>query len=163
MALADYYPKLSLPGALGVDSLSANHLFTAASFEPSATGAIQWRIFDFGKVDAEVKQARGANGEALAQYRETVLKAAQDVEDAFITLTETEQRTKQVEDEVASLQRARDLSQQSYAAGAITLTDVLDADRQLLVTRDDLAQNRADAARAAVRSFRALGGGWSAS
>ncbi len=163
VALADYYPKLSLSGVLGFDSLSANHLFTAASFEPAATGAIQWRIFDFGKVDAEVKQARGANGEALAQYRETVLKAAQDVEDAFITLTETEQRTVQVEDEVQSLKRARDLSQQSYAAGAITLTDVLDADRQLLVTRDDLAQNRADAARAAVRSFRALGGGWSAS
>jgi NodT family efflux transporter outer membrane factor (OMF) lipoprotein len=163
VALADYYPKLSLSGVLGFDSLSANHLFTAASFEPAATGAIQWRIFDFGKVDAEVKQARGANGEALAQYRETVLKAAQDVEDAFITLTETEQRTVQVEDEVQSLRRARDLSQQSYAAGAITLTDVLDADRQLLVTRDDLAQNRADAARAAVRSFRALGGGWSAS
>jgi outer membrane protein TolC len=62
--------------------------------------------------------------------------------------------------EVASLQRARDLSQQSYLAGTIPLTDVLDADRQLLAAQDDLAANRTSSARAAVGSFRALGGGW---
>ncbi len=45
-------------------------------------------------------------------------------------------------------------------AGAIPLTDVLDADRQLLVARNDVESTRADAARAAVRTFRALGGGW---
>ncbi|MBW8837549.1 MAG: TolC family protein, partial [Burkholderia sp.] len=60
----------------------------------------------------------------------------------------------------ASLTRARDLSERAYRAGAITLTDVLDADRQLLVARDDLDSSRADAARAAVGAFRALGGGW---
>ena len=51
-------------------------------------------------------------------------------------------------------------SQQSYAAGVIPLTDVLAADRQLLTARDDLADDRASAARAAVRTYRALGGGW---
>ena len=66
----------------------------------------------------------------------------------------------QLHDEVGSLTQARDLSQQSYQAGAIALTDVLDADRQWLAARDDLAANRAEAARAAVRSFRAVGGGW---
>jgi NodT family efflux transporter outer membrane factor (OMF) lipoprotein len=162
VAVADYYPKLSLSGLLGFDSMSANHLFTAASFEPAATGALRWRLFDFGKVDAEVAQARGANSEALAQYRGIVLHAAEDVEDAFITLTQTETRTLQLQDEVRSLTRSRDLSQQSYNAGAIPLTDVLDADRQLLSAQDDLALNRANAARAAVRSFRALGGGWTA-
>ena len=161
-ALSDYYPKLSLSGLLGFDSLSANHLFTAAAFQPAISGALRWRIFDFGKVDAEVGQARGANAEALARYRQAVLRAAQDVEDAFKTLVELEARTAQLETEVRSLQRSRDLSQQAFTAGSIPLTDVLDADRQLLVARDVLAQNRGDAVRAAVRSFRALGGGWSA-
>lgn len=160
-ALSDYYPKLSLSGLLGFDSLSANHLFTAAAFQPSIAGALRWRIFDFGKVDAEVGQTRGANAEALARYRQTVLRAAKDVEDAFKTLVELEARTAQIESEVQSLQRSRDLSQQAFEAGSIPLTDVLDADRQLLVARDTLAQNRGDAVRAAVRSFRALGGGWS--
>jgi outer membrane protein TolC len=57
------------------------------------------------------------------------------------------------------LRGARDLSERAYKAGAIPLTDVLDADRQLLVARDDVESTRADAARAAVRTFRALGGG----
>ncbi|HEY0181604.1 MAG TPA: efflux transporter outer membrane subunit [Rhodopila sp.] len=161
VAVSDYYPKISLSGALGFDSLSANHLFTATAFEPGVTGALRWRLFDFGKVDAEVASAHGADAEALARYRQSVLRAAEDVENAFMGLTQTETRTQQVQDEVSSLTKARDLSQQSYAAGVIPLTDVLDADRQLLTAQDDLARNRADAARAEVRSFRALGGGWS--
>jgi outer membrane protein TolC len=50
-----------------------------------------------------------------------------------------------------------------HRAGIITLTDVLDADRLLRVAQDELARTRADAARVAVASFRALGGGWSGS
>ena len=77
-----------------------------------------------------------------------------------MTLTETEARVAELNGEVASLTRSRDLSQQSYIAGAITLTDVLDADRELLAAQDAFDSNRTDAARSAVSSFRALGGGW---
>ncbi len=111
-------------------------------------------------MDAEVAQARGGNAEALATYRQAVLKAAEDVENAFMALTQTEERLQELKGEVASLTRTRDLSQQAYEEGAIPLTDVLDADRQLLTARDDLDDTSANAARAAVRSFRALGGGW---
>ncbi|WP_308720781.1 efflux transporter outer membrane subunit [Komagataeibacter xylinus] len=159
-ALGDYYPKLSLMGILGFQSLSPNKLFTAPGFQAAGSGAIRWRIFDFGKIDAEVQQARGANAEALARYRLTVLHAAEDVENAFTTLVQSEQRTDELQAAVASLTRAHDLSQQSFQAGVIPLTDVLDADRQLLDAQDQLALNRANAARAAVSSFRALGGGW---
>ena len=159
-AIADYYPKVSLSGLLGFDSISAGHLFTASAFQAAGTGALRWRLFDFGRVDAEVRQARGANAEALALYRLSVLKAAEDVENAFTALSQTEARRQELQDEVASLTRARDLSERAYKAGAITLTDVLDADRQLLVARDELDSVRAELARAAVGTFRALGGGW---
>jgi len=159
-AISEYYPKISISGLLGFESLSTSKLFSAAAFQPAATGALRWRLFDFGKVDAEVAASRGRDAEALAQYRATVLHAAEDVENAFIGLVQTEQRTGTLRAELASLARARDLSQQSYDAGAIALTDVLDADRQLLEAQDDLARNGADAAREAVRSYRALGGGW---
>jgi NodT family efflux transporter outer membrane factor (OMF) lipoprotein len=159
-AISDYYPKISLSGALGFDSLNANHLFTAKAFQPIGTGALSWRLFDFGKVDAEVAQARGTQAEALAQYRQAALKAAEDVENALISLSQTEVHVAELQGEVDSLTRARDLSQKAYEAGSITLTDVLDADRQLLTARDELDANRADAAQAAVGIFRALGGGW---
>jgi outer membrane protein TolC len=88
------------------------------------------------------------------------LTAAEDVEDALMSLSQTETHVTELQGEVEALTRARDLSDRAYQAGAITLTDVLDADRQLLSARDELDSNKADAARAAVRTFRALGGGW---
>jgi NodT family efflux transporter outer membrane factor (OMF) lipoprotein len=126
VAISDYYPKISLSGALGFDSINAGTLFNGQAFQAIGGGALRWRLFDFGKVKAEIAQAR----------------------------------LEQLEDEVGSLTRARDLSQRAYKAGAITLTDVLDADRQLLVARNEVESTRADAARAAVGTFRALGGGW---
>jgi NodT family efflux transporter outer membrane factor (OMF) lipoprotein len=160
-SLADYYPKVSLSGVLGFESLSSGNLFNSQAFQPVGTGAIRWRLFDFGRVRAEVAQARGADAEALARYQESVLHAAEDVENAFLSLQQTEVRTRALEAEVGELGHARELSQQAYSAGVIPLTDVLDADRLLLSARDDLAQSRANDARAAVRVYRSLGGGWS--
>jgi NodT family efflux transporter outer membrane factor (OMF) lipoprotein len=159
-AISDYYPKISLSGALGLDSLGTSHLFSASAFQAVGGGALRWRLFDFGKVDAEVQQAKGANAEALAVYRQSVLHAAEDVENALISLSQTEVRASEIQDQVEALTKARDLSEQAYRAGSITLTDVLDADSQLLTARDELDSNRADAARAAVGVYRAFGGGW---
>jgi NodT family efflux transporter outer membrane factor (OMF) lipoprotein len=159
-ALADYYPKLSLSGIVGSQALAPAHLFEQQGFQPVSVVGLRWRLFDFGAVAAEVKRARGANAEALLQYRRSVLHAAEDVEDAFSLLVQSENRRNEVVREIAELQRVRDLSKESYAAGVIGLTDVLDADRQLLAAKDDLAVARESAARAAVGSYRALGGGW---
>jgi NodT family efflux transporter outer membrane factor (OMF) lipoprotein len=159
-ALAGYYPKLSVSGIVGSQALAPAHLFEQQGFQPISVVGLRWRLFDFGAVAAEVKRARGANAEALLQYRSSVLHAAEDVEDAFSLLVQSENRRNEIVREIAELQRVRDLSQQSYAAGVIGLTDVLDADRQLLAAKDDLAAARESAARAAVGSYRALGGGW---
>ena len=160
VALAEYYPKISLAGVLGFDSLNSGSLFTSGGFQPAAVAGLRWRLFDFGRVNAEVKQTRGINAEALVDYRQAVLKAAEDVENALASLSETEAYSVEVQAEVRSLTRVRDLSQEAYRAGSITLTDVLDADRQLLTAQDQLAANRADAARSAVGVFRSFGGGW---
>jgi outer membrane protein TolC len=161
VAISDYYPKFSLSGLLGFESLSPGNLCKAATFQPAAVAGLRWRLFDFGKVDAEVAQARGADAEALAQYRLSILRAAEDVENAFTRLVQLEAHAEELQREVAALTRARDLSQSAYQAGINPLSDVLDARRQLLSAQDELAHTRADAARAAVQTFRALGGGWS--
>jgi outer membrane protein TolC len=145
---------------LGLDSLNSGRLFTESAFQPAAVAGLRWRLFDFGRVDAEVKQAKGANAEALINYRQSVLKAAEDVENALALLTATQANVVELQAEVKSLTRARDLSQEAYRAGSITLTDVLDADRELLLSQDQLDANRADAARSAVVVFRSFGGGW---
>jgi NodT family efflux transporter outer membrane factor (OMF) lipoprotein len=160
VAVSEYYPKVSLSALLGFESLSSGQLFNAASFQPEATAGLRWRLFDFGRVDAEVAQANSINAQALLQYRQAILRATEDVENAFMALAQLELQTHDLVDEVDALGRARDASQQSYLAGASSLTDVLDADRQSLAAQDQLARVRADTDRAAVMSFRALGGGW---
>jgi NodT family efflux transporter outer membrane factor (OMF) lipoprotein len=161
VAISEYYPKVSLAALLGFESLSAGRLWSAESFQPQATAGLRWRLFDFGRIDSEVAQADSVHVQALLAYRQTVLRATEDVENAFMALAQLQLQTRELEGEVDALARARDAAQESYLGGASSLTDVLDADRQLLVAQDELARTRADSDRAAVMSFRALGGGWS--
>jgi NodT family efflux transporter outer membrane factor (OMF) lipoprotein len=160
VAMAEYYPKVSLTALLGFESLNGAALFNSASFQPEAVGGLRWRLFDFGRVDAEVAQAKGANVEALAEYRQSMLRATEDVENAVVQLIQLEAQYGELQDEVSANVRARGAAQQQYVAGVVSLLEVLDADRQLLSSRDALAQVHADDARAAVEAFRALGGGW---
>ncbi|MEM5430475.1 efflux transporter outer membrane subunit [Cupriavidus oxalaticus] len=160
VATAEYYPKLSLSALLGFESLSAGKLFTASAFQPAAAAGLRWRLFDFGRVDAEVAQAKGANAEALATYRKAMLRATEDVENAIIALTQLELQSKDLAVEVAAHARARGAAEDAYKGGAVSLFEVLEEDRLLLAARDQQARVRADNARAAVATFRALGGGW---
>nr|WP_295741867.1 TolC family protein [uncultured Acidocella sp.] len=160
VAVSQYYPKISISGLLGFESLDAGQLFTSAAFQPQAVAGLRWRLFEFGKIDDEVLQAKGGYAEALADYRGTVLKAAGDVENAFMALAQDESRQAELQNEVEALRRSRGSAQAAYSQGAIPLTDVLDADRQLLQAQDQLALNRADTAQDDVSLFRAMGGGW---
>ncbi len=160
-AVSEYYPSFSLSGLLGFESLDTGKLFTSSAFQPAAVAGIHWRLFDFGRIDAEVAQAKGANREALLQYRQSMLKATEDVEDAIVAVSELEQQHALLTKEVQAHQTARDAAQDAFRGGAVSLVEVLDEDRQLLASRDLLARVRTDDARSAVAAFRALGGGWS--
>ena len=160
-ATAEYYPKLSLAALLGFESLSAGKLFTSAAFQPAAAAGLRWRLFDFGRVDAEVAHAEGRNAEALANYRRAMLRATEDVENAIIVLVQLEAQNKELANEIDAQVRARTASEEAYKGGAASLFEVLEQDRQLLAARDQQARVQADNARAAVATFRALGGGWS--
>lgn len=163
VAISDYYPKISLSGALCFGSFRTGNLFKSGSLQARGGGLVRWRLFDFGKVDAEVKQARGANAEALAIYRQAVLRAAEDVENALTAFSQTQLRVSELAAQVQALTKARELSEQAYRAGSISLTDVLSANAELLVARDQLDSERTAIARSAVAVFRALGGGWTPS
>ncbi|MFM2370531.1 MAG: hypothetical protein RIS85_253 [Pseudomonadota bacterium] len=159
-AMSEYYPKFTLSGLLGTATTNAGGLFTGNAIQANGILGLRWRLFDFGRVDAEIAAAKGQNAEALAAYKLTVLRASQDVEDAFSTLVQQEQRAALLTDSEASLRKARDRAEIAYKGGISSLVEVLDADRRLLEARDGALQAKADAAHGAVASFRALGGGW---
>jgi NodT family efflux transporter outer membrane factor (OMF) lipoprotein len=160
VATAEYYPQVSISALLGFSSLGSAGLLSSAAFQPQAALGLRWRLFDFGRVDAEVAQAKGANAEALALYRKSMLHATEDVENSVVTLTQLEAQHAQLAQQVSAQTRARDAAEESYKGGLVGLYEVLEEDRQLLAARDQLARVHADDARAAVATFRALGGGW---
>jgi NodT family efflux transporter outer membrane factor (OMF) lipoprotein len=161
-AVADYYPKVSIAGLIGVDSIDAGHLFVADALQHQVTAGLQWRLFDFGRVDAEVARARGGEAQALAAYRATVLRAVEEVEDAFTRLTEDKAQAGALDRQVEQLDVARRQATQAYAEGVLSLIELRDADRDLQTASDQRVQARAGAALAAVAAFRAMGGGWRA-
>ena len=162
-AIAEYYPKFSLAGLLGsATAVASGNLFTQAASQAQGVLGLRWRLFDFGRVDAQIAAARGQEAEALAAYRLAVLRAAEDVENAFSALVKREAQVVILTRGEASLARARANAFAAYQGGVVSLIEVLDADSKLLQVRDGKAQAQTEAARAAIASFRALGGGWDA-
>jgi len=161
-AISEYYPKFSLSGLLGFATTSGGNLGNGNTLQAQGVLGLRWRLFDFGRVDAEIAAARGQNAEALASYKQSVLRASEDVENAFTALVKRETEQGLLADGEASLSRARDASLTAYQGGVVSLIEVLDADSRLLRTRDARAQAQTEASRAAIASFRALGGGWNA-
>jgi NodT family efflux transporter outer membrane factor (OMF) lipoprotein len=160
-AMAEYYPHVSLGALLGsATTLSAGHLFGSGASEGAALLGVRWRLFDFGRIDAQIAQAKGREAESLAAYRLAVLHATEDVENAFSALANRAQQADVLVRGEEALTRARAASFAGYRRGAGSLIEVLRADDTLLRTADARAQAQADAARAAVAAYKALGGGW---
>jgi len=160
-AVSEYYPKFSLTGLVGTASTASGSIFQGSANQTQGVLGLRWRLFDFGRVDAEIKAAKGRNAEVLAAYQQSVLRATADVEDSFSSLVKREDEARILVGGEQSLSKARSASELAYKAGAVSLIEVLDADARLLAARDARAKADTEAARAAVRSFRALGGGWS--
>ncbi|KMJ52750.1 RND transporter [Vogesella sp. EB] len=161
VALAEYYPKLSLSGLIGsATAVSAGNLFTSGASQAAGVLGLRWRLFDFARINAQIDQAKGQEAERLAAYRLAVLRATEDVENAFSALVKREEQAVALARGVDSLGRARSASFAAYQKGVVSLIEVLQADESLLRTADAQAQAQTESARAAVAAFKALGGGW---
>jgi NodT family efflux transporter outer membrane factor (OMF) lipoprotein len=163
VAVSEYYPKFSLAALLGsATALSSDNLFTSGASQHQSVLGLRWRLFDFGRVEAQIAAARGKTAESLAAYRLAVLKATEEVENSFSTLVNREAQLDILIRGESSLSRARESSLDAYKGGIVSLIEVLDANSNLLQVQDAKAQAQTEAAGAAIASFRALGGGWDA-
>lgn len=161
MAIAEYYPKFSFSGLIGsATSVSGGNLFTSGASQSAGLMGLRWRLFDFGRINAQIDLAKGQEAEALAAYRLAALRATEEVENAFSTLVKREDQARLLADGVDSLSRARGASFSAYQKGVVSLIEVLQADENLLRASDMRTQAQVESARSAVAAFKALGGGW---
>ena len=161
MAISEYYPTFSLSALLGSATAQGGNLFSSGAAQSAGVLGLRWRLFDFARINAQIDQAKGQQAEALAAYRQSVLRASEDVENAFSALVNRETQTATLTAGETSLSSARQSSFVAYQNGAASLIEVLNADETLLRASDAKAQAQTESARAAIAAFRALGGGWS--
>ncbi|MEV4781580.1 TolC family protein [Burkholderia sp. LMU1-1-1.1] len=163
VAIAEYYPKFSLTGLVGsATSVSGGNLFSSGASQAAGVLGLRWRLFDFGRINAQIDLAKGQEAESLAAYRLAVLRATEEVENVFSALVKREEQAGVLAQGVESLARARGASFAAYQKGVVSLIEVLQADENLLRATDMRAQAQTESARAAVAAFKALGGGWQA-
>ena len=161
VAISEYYPKFSLSALLGsATAVSGGNLFSSGASQSAGVLGLRWRLFDFGRINAQIDQAKGQEAEALAAYRLSVLRATEDVENAFSALVNRENQTATLTKGESALASARQSSFIAFQQGTASLIDVLHTDETLLQASDARAQAQTESARAAVATFRALGGGW---
>ncbi|MDR3390110.1 MAG: TolC family protein [Sulfuriferula sp.] len=160
-AIAEYYPKLSLTGLIGsATSISSGNLFTSGASQSAGILGLRWRLFDFGRINAQIEQAKGQEAEMLAAYRLAALRATEDVENAMSAMVKREEQAAVLTQGVDSLGRARAATFVAYQKGVVSMIEVLQADENLLRASDARVQAQTESAHAAVAAFRALGGGW---
>ncbi|RTL46392.1 MAG: efflux transporter outer membrane subunit [Burkholderiales bacterium] len=160
-AMSEYYPKFSLSALLGSASTgSAGHLFASDSSHMSGVLGLRWRLFDFKRIDAQIAQAKGQERERLAAYKLAVLRATEEVETALSDLANREQALEALAQGEQALGRALRSADAAFSTGAASRIDVLRAQESVLRLSDARAVAQTEAARAAVSTFKALGGGW---
>jgi NodT family efflux transporter outer membrane factor (OMF) lipoprotein len=163
IAMAAFYPTLSLTASGGLESSSLAKWFTWPSRFWSVGPQLAETLFDAGRRRGVVAEQRAAYDATVAAYRETVLTAMQQVEDNLAALRILSGEADKVQQTVAAAQRALDISTAQYRAGTVDYLTVITAQATLLnadVTRVTLLTRRLTAS---VLLIEALGGGWNAS
>lgn len=158
-ALSGYFPQVRLLGNIGMAATSPGDLGRDAVNSVVAP-FLQWSLFDFGATRAKVEQARAGNEARLAAYEGTVLAALQDANSALARFGAARQQTLAAAKAEASADRSAALLQQRYAAGASSLIDALDVQRQQASAQDSAVQARTQVLLRYVALQKSLGLGW---
>ncbi len=161
VATAAFYPRVMLSGLAGFQSIDASTLFNWPSRVWSVGPSLQLPLFTGGRNRAQLAYARAGYDATVANYRQTVLSAFQDVEDQ---LAAQRLLAQEFEAENAALKAARrtlEISNTRYKGGVITYLEVAIAQSSSLGHEQTVVQLAARRLNAAVALIKALGAGWS--
>ncbi len=162
VARSAYFPDITLSPTLGWESTRFSNLFTAPSLLWSLGASAGEVLFDGGKRAAGVDYAQAGYESAQASYRQTVLTAFQEVQNAVTGLSVLDRASTAGQAAVDDARQAFDLANDRYQGGLVAFIDVLNAEQQLLASERQEMQIHGQQAATVVYLAKALGGGWSA-
>ena len=157
---AELFPKFTLVGLGGFQSFSASDWFSSGSKYRSAGPTVTWRLLDYGRVRSQIKAAGAEADQSLAVYEKTVLTSFEDVENALAAYANEQTRYRALTAAVAANRSALDLANKRYTKGLADFLNVLDAERSLYQTQDQMAESQGTITVDLVALYKALGGGW---
>ena len=162
VATADLYPQFSLFGSISYDGLNGNisDSFGAQALAYSFGPQFQWNLFDGGRVQGNIDVQESRAEELLAAYRQTVLLALEEVENALTAYTQELVRRDALAQAVDAAQQSVGLARDLYRAGGTDFLNVLDMERSLVAQEDAMAESEGLVVQNLVRVYKALGGGW---
>jgi NodT family efflux transporter outer membrane factor (OMF) lipoprotein len=160
VAVANFYPDVTLTGSFGSESLHPSSLFDWASRMFAVGPAIDIPLFEGGRLTGTLRLREAAQRSAAVAYHKTVLQAWHDVDNALTAYAEIQHRQTAVADAERQDELALRLSEQRYQQGVADLLDVITAQTEVLKAQNALAQAQTDLETNLVRLYKALGGGW---
>jgi outer membrane protein, multidrug efflux system len=160
IARSRLYPSITLSGGLGLNAGRVGDLGESNSFVANLGASLLWSLFDHGARRAQVSAAEARRDAALAHFDQTLLAALEETEGAFVSFNRNQERTERLFAAAKAAEGAARIARARFEVGTIDFLVVLDAERELLLARDRLAQGQTAAAVALVGVYRALAGGW---
>ena len=162
VAKAAFFPAISLTGGAGFASGDVDRLFNSDSRTWSIGPSLYLPIFQGGRNRANLERSRAAYDESVALFRQRVLVAFREVQDALTATHLLAEQSAAQDRALASARRAASLAQTRYDAGFVSYLEVIDAQRTSLATARASAQLSALRLNTSVALIKALGGGWQA-
>ena len=160
VAKANYFPKISLSGVIGFDSMNTNNLFQDNSLKNSLGGSLAAPILNTGKISANVENAKANKELALINYKKTVQQAFSEVYDILNKRNAIKQKIEQQKDYVNSMEEIFKIAQNQYKIGSIDYVSLLNAKHNYLSSKTNLIQLNQSLLSSTISLHKALGGGW---
>ncbi|MCP5419689.1 MAG: efflux transporter outer membrane subunit [Gammaproteobacteria bacterium] len=160
VARAEYFPTISLTGALGSASSDLSDLFSGPARTWSYGGALLAPIFTAGKIAGQVQVAEAQQQQALLNYQQTIQTAFSEVDDSLVDLSKSQEQYEAQKKQVEAYSRYAHLAQLRYDNGYTSYLEVVDAQRNLFESELALTQNKGSVFLAVINLYKAMGGGW---
>lgn len=160
MAEANFYPAVSINGNLTYSAEHFSDLFRGDALNGTVGPSFQWNVLNYGRIVNNVRLQDARFQELVAAYQQTVLTAAQEVENGLATFLRARERTNFQAACAHDAEKAVEIVQAQYDGGTVDLTSVTLLQQTLVQQQDVLTQAQGEIALGLIQVYRALGGGW---
>lgn len=159
IATSELYPKFNLAEFLGVQNTRITD-FTPIGKSWSIGATLTTPLFNWGKLNANIKSKEAQYQQSLLGYQNTVLTAFKEVEDALVAYSKEQQKRQSLQQAVNANQQAVQLANERYEKGLTGFINVLESQQALYQTQSALVSSSAKTSADLVLLYKVLGGGW---